>query len=152
NGHRLSPITIEEIQRRVASITTCLSITPLRQRVVVPIRAGVLSDLAERVLRPGKYRRPRAAANCSLSGSNTIALVAGNAFTLTAVGNSTDGPTGLPVIAAHDNLTILGNGDTVARSPKGIPAFRLFAVAGGAGLALENLTLQGGLAVGKGVS
>src|SRR6516164_1501503 len=54
-------------------------------------------------------------------GSNTIALVAGNAFTLTAVGNSTDGPTGLPVIAAHDNLTILGNGDTVARGT-GTPA------------------------------
>ena len=47
-------------------------------------------------------------------GSNTIALVAGNTFTLTAVNNTTDGPTGLPVIAANDNLTIKGNGDTIA--------------------------------------
>jgi hypothetical protein len=34
----------------------------------------------------------------------------------------------------------------------GKPAFRLFDVASGAGLALGNLTLQGGLAVGWGVS
>src|SRR5205807_1411286 len=33
-------------------------------------------------------------------GSNTIALVAGNPFSLTAVNNTTDGRTGLPVIAA----------------------------------------------------
>src|SRR5215470_7557607 len=43
-------------------------------------------------------------------GSNTITLVAGKTFTLTGVDNYTDGATGLPVIAANDNLTIIGNG------------------------------------------
>jgi hypothetical protein len=65
------------------------------------------------------------------------------------VDNTTDGPTGLPVIAANDNLTILGNGDTIARSTAaGTPAFRLLDVADGASLTLANLTLQGGLAMG----
>jgi hypothetical protein len=82
-------------------------------------------------------------------GLNTITLVAGNTFTLTAADNSTDGPTGLPVIAANDSLTIRGNGDTVERSTAtGTPAFRLLDVASGASLALENLTLQGGSATG----
>ena len=56
------------------------------------------------------------AANAA-GGSNTITLVAGTTFTLTAVDNTTDGSgNGLPVIAANDNLTIQGNGDTIARS------------------------------------
>jgi hypothetical protein len=81
-------------------------------------------------------------------GSNAITQVAGTTFTLNAVDNNTDGPTGLPVIAANDNLTILGNGDTIERSmATGTPAFRLFDVAAAASLTLENLTLQGGLAV-----
>ena len=80
-------------------------------------------------------------------GTNTIALVAGNSFLLTAVDNTTGGTTGLPVIAAHDNLTIVGNGDAIARSTvTGTPAFRLLDVAAGASLTLQNLTLQGGLA------
>jgi hypothetical protein len=86
-------------------------------------------------------------------GSNTIALVAGNLFKLTAVENSTDGATGLPVIAVHHNLTIVGNGDAIARSTAaGTPAFRLLDVAPGASLTLQNLTLEGGLASGAGVS
>src|SRR5262245_30558289 len=92
------------------------------------------------------------AANAA-GGSNTITLVAGTTFTLTAVGNTADGPTGLPVIAANDNLTIAGNGDTIARSTaSGTPAFRLLDVAAGASLTLTNLTLQRGLAFGGGVS
>jgi hypothetical protein len=80
-------------------------------------------------------------------GPNTITLVAGNTFSLTNVDNTTDGATGLPVIAANDNLTILGNGDTIERSTAtGTPAFRLFDVASGAALTLDNLTLQHGLA------
>src|SRR6516164_3824850 len=63
-------------------------------------------------------------------GSNTITLVAGTTFTLTAVDNTTDGATGLPVIAANDTLTIVGNGDTLQRSTASVtPAFRLFDVA-----------------------
>jgi hypothetical protein len=86
------------------------------------------------------------AANAA-GGSNTITLAAGTTFTLTAVNNSTDGPTGLPVIAANDNLTIVGNGDVIERKTgKSTPAFRLLDVAAGATLTLHNLTLQGGLA------
>jgi hypothetical protein len=86
-------------------------------------------------------------------GSNTITLVAGTTFTLTAVDNTTDGATGLPVIAAKDTLTIVGKGDTIERSTaKGTPAFRLFDVASGASLTLGSLTVQNGLAQGTGVA
>jgi hypothetical protein len=87
-------------------------------------------------------------------GMNTITLTAPTTspYLLAAVNNTTDGATGLPMIAANDNLTIVGNGDTIARSTAtGTPAFRLFDVAGGASLTLANLTLQGGLAFGAGV-
>jgi hypothetical protein len=85
------------------------------------------------------------------SGSNTITLRAGNTFSLTAVNHTTDGPTGLPVITANDNLTVVGNGDTIERSTaSGVPAFRLLDVAAGATLTLENLSVQGGLADGGG--
>jgi hypothetical protein len=84
-------------------------------------------------------------------GSNTITLAAHKTFNLTAVNNTTDGANGLPVIAAKNNLTIKGNGDTVARSTaSGTPNFRLFDVALGAMLRLENVTLQGGSAYGVG--
>jgi hypothetical protein len=86
-------------------------------------------------------------------GSNTIALVASTTFTLTAVDNTADGATGLPVIKKGDNLTILGNGATIERSTaSGTPAFRLFDVASGGSLTLENLTLQNGLASGSGAA
>jgi hypothetical protein len=89
----------------------------------------------------------------AVGGANTIMLVAGTTFTLTAANNTSDGATGLPVIATNDNLTIAGNGDTIARSTQnGIPAFRLLDVAAGGSLTLTNLTLQGGLAFGGGVS
>jgi hypothetical protein len=48
-------------------------------------------------------------------GANTITLKAGKELTLTAVITTTDGATGLPVIAAGDSLTIIGNGDTLAQ-------------------------------------
>jgi hypothetical protein len=82
--------------------------------------------------------------------ADTITLATGKTFKLTEVDNTTDGPTGLPVIVAvGGNLTIIGNGDVIERSNvKGTPAFRLFDVAAGASLTLQNLTLQGGLALG----
>src|SRR5713226_761338 len=68
-------------------------------------------------------------------GSNTITLAAGTNFALAVVNNATDGAMGLPVIGANDNLTILGNGDSIARSTAtGTSAFRMFDVAGGAAL------------------
>jgi len=90
----------------------------------------------------------------STSGTNTINLTAPSSspYTVTAVDNTTDGPTGLPVIAANNSLIIVGNGDTIQRSTAtGTPAFRLFDVAAGATLNLQNLTVQNGLASGSGV-
>ena len=95
------------------------------------------------------------AANAA-GGSNTITLTAPTTspYVLTAVDNTTNGPTGLPVISgggkkvAADNLTIIGNGDTIERNTaSGTPAFRLFEVASGASLTTENVTVQNGLAV-----
>jgi hypothetical protein len=90
-----------------------------------------------------------AAANRSAE-ADTITLAPGKTFTLTAVNNTDQGATGLPVIAAGGgSLTIVGNGDVIERSTaKGTPAFRLLNVAAGASLALQNLTLQGGYLVG----
>jgi hypothetical protein len=92
------------------------------------------------------------AANAA-GGANTITLTAPTTspYILTAVNNTSDGPTGLPVIAKKDRLTIVGSGDTIERSTaSGTPDFRLLDVASGAALTLENLTLQNGLAFGSG--
>jgi hypothetical protein len=92
----------------------------------------------------------------SAGGTNTITLTAATSspYVLTAVNNSTDGPTGLPVITGGrkpDILTFVGNGDIIERSTaSGTPDFRLSGVANGASLILENLTLQNGLEVGSG--
>jgi hypothetical protein len=88
-------------------------------------------------------------------GTNTITLTAPSTFlyVITVVDNTTDGANGLPVIAKKDMLTIIGNGDTIERSTtSGTPDFRLFDVASGASLTLENLTLEDGLAFGSGTS
>ncbi|MCA1686329.1 MAG: hypothetical protein LC745_10200, partial [Planctomycetia bacterium] len=90
------------------------------------------------------------AANAA-GGSNTITLAPGKTFTLTAADNTNvlgyGDANGLPVIAANDNLTIVGNGDTIERSTATeTPWFRLFEVASGASLSLAGLTLQGGRA------
>ncbi|HVC96519.1 MAG TPA: hypothetical protein VND64_22735 [Pirellulales bacterium] len=91
-------------------------------------------------------------------GANSITLTAPTTapYVLTAVNNSTDGATGTPEISggtkklAADNLTIIGSGDTIERSTAGGGAFRLFDVAAGGSLTLENLTLGNGLAYGAG--
>jgi hypothetical protein len=84
-------------------------------------------------------------------GQNTITL--GATIQLTSVDNNTDGANGLPVIVAGDQLTIVGNGYTIARSTAtGTAAFRLFDVASGASLTLQDLTLTDGLAQGTGVA
>jgi hypothetical protein len=94
------------------------------------------------------------AANAA-GGTNTITLTVPTTspYVLTAVDNTSDGANGLPVIANKDALTIIGNGDTIERNAaSGTPDFRLFDVASGASLTLENLTLQNGLAFGSGSS
>ena len=63
--------------------------------------------------------------------------------------NTTDGAQWAAGHRGHNNLTIKGNGDTIARSTaSGTPAFRLFDVAAGASLTLTNLTLAKGCLVG----
>jgi hypothetical protein len=85
------------------------------------------------------------AANAA-GGSNTITLAPKTTFTLTQVNNTTsEGSNGLPVIAANDNLTIVGNGDTIQRNSTSA-AFRFFEVAGGASLALNDMKLKYGSA------
>ncbi|HKB04975.1 MAG TPA: hypothetical protein VKD90_22320 [Gemmataceae bacterium] len=84
--------------------------------------------------------------------ADTITLVARTTFTLTAVDNTTDGANGLPVIAAGEDLTIIGNGDAIERNTKVAPAFRLFDIAASATLTLQNVTLQGGLSAGFGAA
>ncbi len=84
----------------------------------------------------------------SAGRANTITLTAPTTspYVLTATNNTStaDGPNGLPVIAANNNLTIVGNGDTIERHS--LAAFRLFDVAPAASLTLQNLTLTGGSA------
>jgi hypothetical protein len=87
-------------------------------------------------------------------GSNTITLTAPTTspYVLTAADNSTGGANRVPLIKKSE-LTIVGNGDTIERSTaSGTPAFRLFTVASGGSLTLENLTLQNGLAYGSGAA
>src|SRR5262249_9436477 len=85
-----------------------------------------------------------------LGGMNTISLAAHTVFKLTAVNNTTaHGDNGLPVVAAGDNLTIVGNGSVLERSTRTTPAFRLIEVDEGAVLTMKNLTLQGGLATSE---
>jgi hypothetical protein len=91
----------------------------------------------------------------SNGGSNIVVLTAPTTspYILTAVNNNNDGANGLPQISKKENLTIVGNGDTIERSiAAGTPAFRLFDVASDGSIKLQNLTLQNGLAFGSGVS
>jgi uncharacterized repeat protein (TIGR01451 family) len=83
------------------------------------------------------------------AGGGTITLPANTIYDFTLADNSTNGANALPVITT--NITIVGNGatvDTIERT--GSIAFRLFDVASGGSLTLENLTLEGGLAQGTG--
>jgi hypothetical protein len=81
-------------------------------------------------------------------GANTIVLTATSPYVMTAADNTADGGNVLPVITAGDNLTILTNngsanpgfGDAIDAGKNG----RLFDIASGASLTLENVTLQNG--------
>jgi hypothetical protein len=95
----------------------------------------------------------------ALGGANTVLLGRGCTYMLTTIDNYWYGPNGLPPIAS--NITIEGNGATIARS-FGAPRFRLFFVGadptspstsnyvspGAGALTLRDLTLTGGWAKG----
>jgi hypothetical protein len=126
---------------------------PVRQRRAAQLR---LEQLEERAL-PSTYTAANVsdliadiqAANLQ-GGANTITLAAHTDFVLTG---TQDGANGLPVIQAGNDLTLLGNGDTIERSDaSGTPPFRLLDVASGASLTVANLTLQNGLAWGGGIA
>jgi hypothetical protein len=73
--------------------------------------------------------------------SNTILLAANTTFDLTAVNNTTNGPNGLPVIAAGDNLSIIRQGGDIIQRHSAPASFRLIDVAGGGTLTLSLVTL-----------
>jgi hypothetical protein len=75
--------------------------------------------------------------------ANTITLAAG-LYTLTAVDNNTDGPTGLPSVTGPLTLRGAGAASTIIERAAGAPPFRLLHVAATGVLTLEGLTLQGG--------
>ncbi len=77
------------------------------------------------------------------SGADTISL--GTNVTLTAVNDSTYGPTGLPVVISA--ITIEGNGYTISRDSYA-PDFRILAVVNGGNLTLNSITISGGVASG----
>ena len=77
----------------------------------------------------------------SPSGSGTISLAKGCTYTLDGIDNTTDGPSGLPVV--RGSVTILGSGATLARAPSA-PPFRFFTVDAAGALNLQRLTLRGG--------
>jgi hypothetical protein len=74
----------------------------------------------------------------------TLLLDGGCVIKLKTVDNTTDGPTGLPVITG--DVSIQGNGATIKRHHRAdVPPFRIFAVAPGATLTLQSLNLGYGL-------
>jgi hypothetical protein len=84
-------------------------------------------------------------------GGNTILLAANTTFNLVSFDNTTDGRNGLPVIAAGNNLSIVGQGgDIIQRDPSSGWSFRLLDVASGGTLTLSQVTLQGGQAAAPG--
>lgn len=81
--------------------------------------------------------------------ADTIVLARNGTYTLTTVNNSTAGANGLPVITST-NLTIDGNGATIARSSAaGTPAFRILFIGANASVTLEDVLISGGLAQGS---
>jgi hypothetical protein len=78
-------------------------------------------------------------------GSNTVNLTPpiASPYMLTAVDDTADRATGLPEIAANDNLTIVGNDDSIQRSnSSGTAAFRRLDMAAGGAPTLQNLTTE----------
>ncbi len=87
---------------------------------------------------------------------DVISLAVGGSYVLTAVDNSTRGPSGLPVIVNDNNhaLTFNGNDATITRDP-GAPAFRIFTIYNTLGnqpytVSMESVTISNGLGASGG--
>jgi hypothetical protein len=77
------------------------------------------------------------------SGDDTITLAPGAIYILTAVGDTTDGPSGLPSISGA--LTLDGNGATLMRgSAPDIPIFRVLRIAATGSVNVTGLTVSNG--------
>jgi hypothetical protein len=74
-------------------------------------------------------------------GADTIKLPTGSTQSLTAVDNSTLGPTGLPLITS--TVTIRGRNSTIRRESNA-PNFRILAVDSSGDLTLRSTTVSGG--------
>jgi uncharacterized repeat protein (TIGR01451 family) len=82
-------------------------------------------------------------ADCAAgSGADMIELAAGASYTLTAVHNNTGGNNGLPSITSA--ITVNGHGATIARSTEVTVTFRMFQVAAGGSLTLNELIFTNG--------
>jgi hypothetical protein len=150
--HRIAPRGRRQIsrRRRLASPPVAAAESLERRVLLSAFTAATAADLVSAINAANKA-----------GGSNTITLTAPTTspYALTAANNTTHGATGTPVISGAtssipaDNLTIVGNGDTIERSTaSGTPAFRLFDVASGGSLTLQNMTLQNGFAYGAGTA
>jgi parallel beta-helix repeat protein len=76
------------------------------------------------------------------AGADTINLMAAGPYSLSAVDNNVSGvgPNGLPSVTS--TITLEGNGETIERT--GMTQFRLFHVASGGNLTLNDVTLSNG--------
>ena len=87
----------------------------------------------------------------AVGGTYTISLQPGTTFELelTSVENfGYGGYNGTTVIGGNVDLTIVGNGDTIERDLSGYDGIRLFDVAQGGSLTLDQVTLKNGLVDG----
>nr|MDQ3566132.1 hypothetical protein [Pseudomonadota bacterium] len=84
-----------------------------------------------------------AAGGCAAgNGADTIVLPTGSTQSLTALDNTTHGPTGLPLITS--TVTIRGRNSTIRRE-SGAPEFRILAVASSGDLTLDSTMVSGGI-------
>lgn len=80
------------------------------------------------------------------SGSDTIVLAGGATYNLPISNNNTDGENGLPSIIS--TIVIDGNGAIINRS--GITNFRVFHIAAGGSLTLNDVQVSGGQSTSSG--
>jgi hypothetical protein len=126
-----------------ASLSSTITVLPGTNVAEFP-PAGSVADLIADITycneNPGSYQyQIPLAATSNPNDPSTYPLYALNV----ANNNGVYGPTGLPVIAAGDSLTLVGNNAVIQRTGA---RCRLFAVGPQGSLTLENLTLQDGWA------